>query len=316
MTNKISGLDMSGLDELLVKATAKPAGASEIPLADIVEDPDQPRRFFDAEALEELAASIKERGVLQHIVVTPKDADGKHRVVMGARRFRAAGIAGKTTIPAIVRSTPAGAIDQMVENIQREALSHADTARFVVRQIETGMKARDLAKLLGKHETWVSRYRNFFSLHDAIKARVEDTGMVTATIMQRALEKDEAATLAFLGERETFTQQEAQAFLAKLREGPSGEGEGSGSTDEDEKPTDKSSSPRSESDEDEEKPKKESKPKYAVMVQHKKRPGVLGKLMTDRMASQGEEHAAVSFDGEVVEYPVSELKLVAVQQIE
>ncbi len=78
--------------------------ALEIALSQIEEDPGQPRRNFDQAALEELAASIRERGLLQPIGVTKKQESGKHRIVFGARRFRAASLAGLTTIKAMIQA--------------------------------------------------------------------------------------------------------------------------------------------------------------------------------------------------------------------
>ena len=76
-----------------------------IKLSEIIPDPDQPRRRFDEEALAELTASIQEHGVLQPIVVVP--SDGKYQIVAGERRYRASVAAGKTSIPALVRTLSA-----------------------------------------------------------------------------------------------------------------------------------------------------------------------------------------------------------------
>lgn len=100
----------------------------QIKLSEIVADPDQPRRSFDDEALEELAASIREHGVLQPIVVTPHD--GGYQIVAGERRFRASKLANLSKIPALVRTLS----DQhklelsLIENIQRRDLNPIETA--------------------------------------------------------------------------------------------------------------------------------------------------------------------------------------------
>lgn len=99
-----------------------------IKLVDIQADPEQPRRHFDETALEELTASIKEHGVLQPIVVAPHK--GKYQIVAGERRFRASQAAGKSSIPALVRTLS----DQhklelsLIENIQRHDLTPIETA--------------------------------------------------------------------------------------------------------------------------------------------------------------------------------------------
>ena len=80
----------------------KSSDLKELKLEDIIRDEEQPRRDFDEEAINALAASIKEHGVLQPIVVTKED--GKYKIVAGERRWRASKVAGLKTIPAIVRT--------------------------------------------------------------------------------------------------------------------------------------------------------------------------------------------------------------------
>ena len=100
----------------------------QIKLDEIAADPDQPRRHFDEEALSELAASIKEHGILQPIVVTPKD--GKYQIVAGERRYRAAIRAELTKIPALVRTlTDQHKLElSLIENLQRRDLNVLETA--------------------------------------------------------------------------------------------------------------------------------------------------------------------------------------------
>lgn len=99
-----------------------------LPLSRLRANPDQPRRHFDQEALEELAASIKEHGVIQPIVVTPKGDE--YEIVAGERRFRASQLAGLKEVPVIIRSMS----DQnqlevsLIENIQRRDLNSIETA--------------------------------------------------------------------------------------------------------------------------------------------------------------------------------------------
>ncbi len=99
-----------------------------LPLSKLQANPDQPRRTFDAEALEELAASIKEHGVLQPIIVTKKGE--KYEIVAGERRFRASKLAGLTEIPVIIRSlTDQNQLEiSLIENIQRRDLNAVETA--------------------------------------------------------------------------------------------------------------------------------------------------------------------------------------------
>jgi len=106
----------------------KVSQAKTLPLAKLQANPDQPRRTFDTEALEELAASVKEHGLIQPIVVTPKGDN--YEIVAGERRYRASKLAGLKEVPVIIRSLS----DQtqleisLIENIQRRDLNSIETA--------------------------------------------------------------------------------------------------------------------------------------------------------------------------------------------
>jgi ParB family chromosome partitioning protein len=119
------------LDESFDPTASQDEQVSElrnIKLTEIVADPDQPRRHFDETALEELSLSIAEHGILQPIVVTPKD--GGYMIVAGERRFRAAHRAGLTKVPALVRtlSNQHKLELSLIENIQRRDLNALETA--------------------------------------------------------------------------------------------------------------------------------------------------------------------------------------------
>lgn len=104
--------------------------AKEINLDRIEADPNQPRQTFDPERLEELARSIRQEGVLQPIVVRYDEPRDVYIIVHGERRWRAATLAGKTSIPALVRDVPAERrlIQQLVENVVRDDLNAIDRA--------------------------------------------------------------------------------------------------------------------------------------------------------------------------------------------
>jgi len=110
------------------KQEEKVSEQKSLPLDSIQADPNQPRRNFDATALQELADSVKEHGVLQPIIVTPK-GDG-YEIVAGERRFRASKLAGLTEIPVVVRSmTGQKQLEvSLIENIQRRDLNTIETA--------------------------------------------------------------------------------------------------------------------------------------------------------------------------------------------
>ncbi|MGC4105432.1 MAG: ParB/RepB/Spo0J family partition protein [Thermomicrobiales bacterium] len=112
------------------KGVADLRDAKEISLDRIVPDPDQPRRHFDPDRLEELEASIRSEGVLQPIVVRYVEADDQYVIVHGERRWRASGLAGQTTIPALVRDVPEDRrlLQQLMENVVRDDLNAVDRA--------------------------------------------------------------------------------------------------------------------------------------------------------------------------------------------
>ena len=127
-----------------------------LPVEDIDEDPEQPRREFDANALQELAETIRQRGVRQAISVRPDLlASGRWVLNFGARRLRASKLAGLATIPAFVDAS-ADSYDQVIENEQREGLKPLELALFVQKRLALGDKQADIAKHLGKSRQWVT----------------------------------------------------------------------------------------------------------------------------------------------------------------
>jgi len=227
MSEMFEGVDFSAFDKVeknqsLARSTQDHVGGQiELLLADVLEDPDQPRRNFDPTTLEELADSIKKRGVVQPIIVRPRNEAGKYVIVMGARRYRASQLAGVKKIPAVIRIKPSDGYDQMIENIQRENLLHMDVARFIKQEMVRGQKPSDIALLLGKPRSWVSLYIGFFDIHEVIRERVEELGIRVAYELQKAIEIDEVATLAYIKENESLTQRGVMAFAKALKKDPS-----------------------------------------------------------------------------------------------
>lgn len=145
--------DLAALDAPSPTSTGQPL---LLPVADIDEDPDQPRREFDANALQELAETIRERGVRQPISVRPNlQQSGRWVLNFGARRLRASKLAGLETIPAFIDTT-ADSYDQVIENEQREGLRPLELALFVQKRLALGDKQADIARNLGKSRQWVT----------------------------------------------------------------------------------------------------------------------------------------------------------------
>jgi ParB family chromosome partitioning protein len=153
-----------------------PAAAREIPVARCVPNPHQPRERFDAEAEIALAASIRERGVLQPILVTP-DRTGGYVIVAGERRWRAARRAGLETIPAVVRELePRDRVElALVENLQREDLNAIEEARGY-RELadDFGLTHGEIAARVGRDRSTVANTLRLLELPAEVQALVED----------------------------------------------------------------------------------------------------------------------------------------------
>src|SRR5690554_133715 len=135
----------------LIPGAEEESGATDVALDRIVPNPHQPRRNFDGQALEELAQSIAQHGLLQPIVLRPWQGD--YQLVAGERRFRAAKLAGLSTIPAIVMELSDRQVAEiaLVENLQREDLNPIEEAEAYKRLIEEfNLTQEALAARIGK----------------------------------------------------------------------------------------------------------------------------------------------------------------------
>ncbi|HVK04516.1 MAG TPA: ParB/RepB/Spo0J family partition protein [Armatimonadaceae bacterium] len=143
-----------------------------LPLEKIRTNPNQPRRTFYQESLEELAASIQERGVLQPIVVRPMNGpnNGFFEIVMGERRFRASKMAGLSHIPAIIKTLTdeEAAADSLLENLQREDMNPIERARAMQSLLQF-MSYERVARTLGVSETTIRRALELLELPSVIQ---------------------------------------------------------------------------------------------------------------------------------------------------
>jgi ParB family chromosome partitioning protein len=153
------------------------AGAQEIDLSLIDPDPHQPRTSFDELRLESLAASVAAQGVIEPLIVSAHPENpGRYMLVVGERRWRAAGMAGLKRVPAVVRElTPDQRLAvQLVENIDREELSVLEESRAVVRLIGFGHKPKEVASMLGKTQAWVSLRRKIADNQELLEVFVTE----------------------------------------------------------------------------------------------------------------------------------------------
>jgi ParB family transcriptional regulator, chromosome partitioning protein len=139
-----------------------------VPTSQIEEDPNNPRTEFPDAELDELADDVRQRGILQPLVVHPADAQGRYRLHFGAKRLRAALRAGLSEVPVVVREAPADAYDQVAENLKRHALTPPDLARFIKRRVDAGESNAEIARRLGMNLTAVAHHLSLLDLPPAL----------------------------------------------------------------------------------------------------------------------------------------------------
>lgn len=168
-----------GLDALISTDLVKTQGSSsinEIPVSQIHANPDQPRRDFDPESLQELAESIREIGIIQPITLR-KIAEGDYQIIAGERRFRAAGLAGLKTIPAYIRTADDENVMAMalIENIQREDLNSMEVALACQNLLEVyNMTQEQLSALIGKKRATIANYIRLLKLPAEIQVALKN----------------------------------------------------------------------------------------------------------------------------------------------
>lgn len=168
-----------GLDALIDTthiATAGSSSISEIALSKIYANPDQPRHTFDEEALNELAQSISEHGVISPITLR-KDSNGQYMIIAGERRFRAAKIAGLTSIPAYIRTAKDEQVMEwaLIENIQREDLDAIEIALAYQRLMdEYNLTQERMSERVGKKRATVANYLRLLKLPAEIQLGIKE----------------------------------------------------------------------------------------------------------------------------------------------
>ena len=151
-------------------------GVTEIDISDVFPNPDQPRKNFDENALNELARSIKEHGVIMPLVVVKAD-DGKYMIVAGERRYRAAMRAGLSTVPVIIKEYDERQVQEisLIENLQREDLNPIEAAFGMKRLMEEfSMTQEGLSEKLGKSRPAIANTLRLLSLSSGVVALVRE----------------------------------------------------------------------------------------------------------------------------------------------
>ena len=168
-----------GLDALLSMDEVQTEGSSsinEIELSKIVVNPNQPRHEFDETALQELADSISEIGIIQPITLR-KLSDDEYQIIAGERRFRASQLAGLTSIPAYIRTADDENVMEMalIENIQREDLNSVEIALAYQHLLEQyGLTQERLSERVGKKRTSIANYLRRLKLPAPIQMAIQN----------------------------------------------------------------------------------------------------------------------------------------------
>jgi len=177
--DNISGSKGLGLDALIDTHDVQTKGSSnliEVPINMIKANPNQPRREFDESALKELAASIREIGLVTPITLRQM-GENEYQIIAGERRWRAATLAGLTTIPAYIRTAEDEKVMEMalVENIQREDLNPIEIALAYQHLSETtGMTQERISSRVGKSRTSITNYMRLLKLPAQIQIALKN----------------------------------------------------------------------------------------------------------------------------------------------
>jgi len=192
-------------------------------MADIIPNPEQPRREFDEQALSELASSIKRHGVLQPIIVMRRGS--KYHIVAGERRWRASKSAGLTHMPAIVRSLEE--LEQvelaLIENIQRVDLSPLEQALSVYKlQQQFNLNLEDIAKKLGKAPSTISNLTRLLQLpeaaREALRAGKITEGHARAILALKGNESKQDELLRCILDN-SWSVRQAEQFVTSIKKG-------------------------------------------------------------------------------------------------
>ena len=197
----------------------KESELKQLKLTDIVHDEDQPRREFSEEAIEALAASIKEHGVLQPIVVTRED--GKYKIVAGERRWRAAKLAGLDKIPAIIRTLDSQNRLELsiIENAQREDLNAIELATAYAKlRDQFNLTTEEIAVKVGKSEPSIQSTIRLLNLPDEAK-KIMIKEKLTEGVMRPLVARDEETIMKVLPKivKEGWTARKVERYFADTK---------------------------------------------------------------------------------------------------
>ncbi|MCW1429281.1 ParB/RepB/Spo0J family partition protein [Novosphingobium sp. JCM 18896] len=198
------------------------SGLATLAVSDIEPHPEQPRRHFDEAALEELAASIAQRGVIQPVIVRPL-AGGRYQLVAGERRWRAAQKARLHEMPAIVRDLSEREVMALalIENLQREDLNPIEEARAYHRLAESeGLTQAEIARMVDKSRSHVANIQRLLLLPESVMSLVE-IGKLSMGHARALIGADGAEALAASAVEKQLSVREVEKLVRKQTRGDS-----------------------------------------------------------------------------------------------
>lgn len=190
-----------------------------LPIEQITANPDQPRRSFDPDALQELAASLSQRGILQPLIVRPHPRDeGLYQIVAGERRWRAAQMAQLHEVPVIIRQMSDTEVLEVaiIENIQRADLNAIEEAASYRQLMDKfGHTQERLAEALNKSRSHIANLLRLLNLPDGVQDMVKD-GKISAGHARALITAPNAAQLARKVAEKGLSVRETEEMVRKL----------------------------------------------------------------------------------------------------
>lgn len=209
--------ETADVESLVENTVFKSADSNEIKIADIVPCAFQPRTEFDRDALESLAQSIKEKGVLQPLLVRKKN--DKYEIIAGERRWRAAQLAGLEKVPAIIKNLSDSETLEiaLIENLQRENLSAIEEAEGLNRLMNEYEYTQDvIGKVIGKSRSYIANTLRLLSLPEEIKQQVKENKL-SAGHARALIGCENAVELANKIIKEGLSVREAETLAANAK---------------------------------------------------------------------------------------------------
>ena len=192
-------IDFDNFEKKIVEEAKETSDIVEIPLTEIRSNPYQPRKDFDEESLKEFAESIKEHGIIQPIIV--KKSIKGYELIAGERRTRASKMAGKETIPAIIRDFDDDEMMEiaLIENIQRENLNPIEEAEALSKIIEkNNLTQEEASKKFGKSRSYITNILGLLRLPEKVKKYVTEgkLSMGHARALSKLTDEEQIIALA------------------------------------------------------------------------------------------------------------------------